>query len=657
MKLWMLRALVLGAWLVGGGVRAAESPWKPLFDGKTQAGWAATPFAGAGEVEVRDGTLVLNQGILTGVHWTNEFPTVDYELSLEAQRVLGIDFFCGLTFPVGPDHLTLIVGGWGGSVVGLSNIDGDSANQNATTSLERFESGRWYALRLRVVSTNVSVWLDERRIIDLDTRGKRLSLREGEIERSKPLGVASWSTTAALRQLRWRPIAAAAAAPSADAGRPPAPAAALPAETLTAMDRLVSGMLASRGGWDRLAELCDTFGARPSASPALDSAVDWILARMRDDGLENVHGEPVAVPRWERGTESVEMLSPRRERLPMLGLGGSVGTPPGGISAPVVVVTNFAELSQRAPEARGRIVLFDVPFTEYGQTVRFRTQGAVEAAKAGAVASLVRSVADDSLRTPHTGAMRYEDGVPRIPHAALAPEDAGRIAREMARGRPVTLRLEMSASERGTATNRNVVAEIRGREKPDEIVVLGGHIDSWDVGQGAQDDGGGCVAAWEALRWMKKLGLRPRRTVRCVLWTDEERGGRGAQAYREAHAAELPRHVVALEADAGTFTPLGFGFTGSDAARARLAPVHAFLGDRLGAGKADSRGVAADIAPLLERGVPVMSLHVDRARYFRVHHTEADTVDKVDPEALARCSAAMAAMVYAIADLPESLPR
>lgn len=652
MNHWKSRVMALGWLLVCGWLRAAEEPWTLLFDGKTQAGWASTPFAGAGEVEVRDGNLVLNQGILTGVNWTNDFPTVDYELSLEAQRVLGIDFFCGLTFPVGTNHLTLVVGGWGGSVVGLSNIDGDSANSNGTTHLERFESGRWYALKLRVVSTNVSVWLDGKPIIDLDTRGKRLSLREGEIERSKPLGLASWSTTAALRQIRWRSLA-----PTPAPARNATPAAALPPDTRAAMERLVSGLAASREGWDRLAELCDTFGARPSGSPALESAVDWILERMRRDGLENVRGEPVVVPRWERGVESVEMLSPRRERLPMLGLGGSVGTPPGGITSPVVVVTNFAELAQRAAEVRGRIVLFNVPFTEYGETVRFRSQGAIEASKAGAVGSLIRAVADDSLRTPHTGAMRYEAGVPRIPHAALAPEDAARIAREVARGRAVTLRLEMSAAERGTATNRNVVAEIRGREKPDEVVVLGGHIDSWDVGQGAQDDGGGCVAAWEVVRWMKKLGLRPRRTVRCVLWTQEEWGGRGAQAYRDAHAGELTRHVVALEADAGTFKPLGFGFTGSDAARTLLTPVHAFLGERLGAGLADSRGVAADIAPLLERGVPVMSLHVERSRYFRVHHTEADTVDKVDPEALARCSAAMAAMVYAIADLPEALPR
>ena len=637
---------MLGGWLACA-LQAAQESWTPLFDGKTQAGWANTPFAGAGEVEVRDGTLVLNQGILTGVNWTNDFPTLDYELSLEAQRVLGIDFFCGLTFPVGTNHLSLIVGGWGGSVVGLSNIDGDSANSNSTTHLERFESGRWYGLKLRVVSTNVAVWLDGKQIIDLDTRGKRLSLREGEIERSKPLGVASWSTTAALRNLRWRSLVP-----------PKAPVqASLPPETRAAMDRLVSAMTASHEGWDRLAELCDTFGARPSGSPALESAVDWILERMRRDGLENVRGEPVVVPRWERGTESVEMLTPRRERLPMLGLGGSVATPPGGITAPVCVVNDFAELTRRASEARGRIVVFNAPFTEYGQTVRFRTQGAIEAAKAGAVASLIRSVADDSLRTPHTGVMRYEDGVPRIPHAALAPEDVARIAREVGRGRPVTLRLEMAASERGGVTNRTVIGEIRGREHPDEVVVLGGHIDSWDVGQGAQDDGGGCVAAWEALRWMAKLGLRPRRTVRCVLWTHEEWGGRGAQGYRDAHASELARHVVALEADEGTFTPRGFGFTGSDGARAVLAPVHAYLADRLGMGPADSRGSAADTGPLLERGVPVMSLHVDRARYFRVHHTEADTVDKVDPEALARCSAAMAAMVYAIADLPEALPR
>ena len=181
---------MLGGWLACA-LQAAQESWRPLFDGKTQAGWANTPFAGAGEVEVRDGTLVLNQGILTGVNWTNDFPTLDYELSLEAQRVLGIDFFCGLTFPVGTNHLSLIVGGWGGSVVGLSNIDGDSANSNSTTHLERFESGRWYGLKLRVVSTNVAVWLDGKQIIDLDTRGKRLSLREGEIERSKPLGVAS----------------------------------------------------------------------------------------------------------------------------------------------------------------------------------------------------------------------------------------------------------------------------------------------------------------------------------------------------------------------------------------------------------------------------------------------------------------------------------
>ena len=646
MNHWKGRVLALGWLFLCAWLRAEES-WTPLFDGKTQAGWASTPFAGAGEVEVRDGTLVLNQGILTGVNWTNDFPTVDYELSLEAQRVLGIDFFCGLTFPVGTNHLSLIVGGWGGSVVGLSNIDGDSANSNSTTHLERFESGRWYALRLRVVSTNVSVWLDGKQIIDLDTRGKRLSLREGEIERSKPLGLASWSTTAALRQIRWRSLAPAKAPVRAS----------LPPDTRAALDRLASAIDASREGWDRLAELADTFGARPSGSESLESAVDWILERMRRDGLENVRGEPVVVPRWERGSESVEMLSPRRERLPMLGLGGSVATPPGGITAPVVVVGDFAELTRRAAEARGRIVLFDAPFTEYGQTVRFRTQGAVEAAKAGAVASLIRSVGEDPLRTPHTGVMRYEDGVTRIPHAALAPEDSARIAREVARGRPVTLRLEMSARERGMVTNRNVVAEIRGRERPDEVVVVGGHIDSWDVGQGAQDDGGGCVAAWEAVRWMQKLGLRPRRTVRCVLWTHEEWGGLGARAYRDAHTGELSRHVAALEADEGTYQPRGFGFTGSDDARALLSPVHAYLAERLGAGLADSRGSAADTAPLLERGVPVLSLHVDRSRYFKVHHTEADTVDKVDPAALARCSASLAVMVYALADLPETLPR
>ena len=636
----MTHLFVLGLFRSFLSWTAATAAWSPLFDGKSLEGWKPTPFGGAGEVEVKDGELHLAQGILTGITWTNDFPTIGYEIELEAKRVLGIDFFCGLTFPVGDSHLSLILGGWGGSVIGLSNIDGDSANQNETTRLHRFESGRWYSVRLQVSSTNVSVWLDQEPVIHFKTEGRRLALREGDIELSKPLGVASWSTAGALRKFRWRPLEA-----------------SLPKDTQAAMIQLVNAATNSHAAWDRLAELCDTFGARSTGSTNLEMAIDWIQAQMKTDGLETVHTEAAQVPHWVRGQESVHLLSPRTESLPMLGLGGSIGTPAGGITAEVLVVTNFAELTKRSTEARGKIVLFNAPFTSYGETVQFRWSGAIAAAKAGAAASLIRSVGDYSLRTPHTGAMGYATNVQKIPHAALAAEDANRLARYVARGQKVTVRLEMAAATYPDVTGRNVIAEIRGRERPEEIVLIGGHIDSWDVGQGAQDDAGGCVASWEALRLIKKAGLRPRRTIRCVLWTGEENSGGGGKAYRDAHLAELDAHILAIESDSGTFRPTGFGFTGSAAARTLLEPIHTFLTEVLEAGKADSYGVQADTSHLLERGVPVMGLHMPNGRYFRFHHTEADTVEAVDPKDLAQCTATLAAMVYAVADLPQRLPR
>jgi carboxypeptidase Q len=305
---------------------------------------------------------------------------------------------------------------------------------------------------------------------------------------------------------------------------------------------------------------------------------------------------------------------------------------------------------------RGKIVLFDVPFTSYGETVRFRTDGAIEAAKLGAVASLIRSVTPYSMRTPHTGGMRYEDGVPRIPHAAITAEDAAMMSRMQERGERITVRLKMSARTEPDVQSRNVVAEIVGRERPDEVVVLGGHIDSWDVGQGAMDDGGGSVAAWEAVRLMQRLGMRPRRTVRVVLWTNEENGLRGGNGYRDAHADALDRHVLAIESDGGVFKPSGFGFTGSDSAYAIVRQVGALL-DRVEAGTITRGGGGADIGPIMQRGVPGMGLQVDGTRYFWYHHSDADTIDKLDARELALCVAAMAVMAYVVADLPEGLPR
>ena len=226
------------------------------------------------------------------------------------------------------------------------------------------------------------------------------------------------------------------------------------------------------------------------------------------------------------------------------------------------------------------------------------------------------------------------------------------------RGERVVVTLTMGARTLPDARSRNVVAELPGAERPDEVVVLGGHIDSWDVGQGAMDDGGGAIAAWEAVRLIHVLGLKPRRTIRVVLWTNEENGGRGALAYRDKHATELDKHTLAIESDNGTFSPQGFRFNGTDAALTRLQGIGPLL-SRVGAGEITQEpdSPEADIAPLVERGVPGLGLDVEGSKYFWYHHSQGDTLDKLDPAELARCVAALAVMAYIAADLPEDLPR
>jgi carboxypeptidase Q len=423
-----------------------------------------------------------------------------------------------------------------------------------------------------------------------------------------------------------------------------------------AANRLIDAALADSFAYRRLAELVDNFGHRLSGSASLERAIDWILAEMKKDGLDNVRGEPVMVPHWVRGDESVELLEPRPMKLPMLGLGGSISTPAEGISAEVLVVSSFEDLQARIAEAKGKIVLFDVPFTNYGQTVQYRSNGAIAAARAGAVASLIRSVASYSMRTPHTGSLRYDSAVARIPYAAITVEDAAMLHRMQDRGQKVVVRLRMSAQMLPDAPSRNVVAEIRGSELPDEVVVMGGHIDSWDVGQGAMDDGGGVVAAWEAVRLMQRLGLRPRRTVRVVGWTNEENGLRGGNAYRDAHAGELGKYVLAIETDGGVFRPVGFGLQGSDSALALTRDVAGLL-RRIRADSIAQGGGGADIGPLMERGVPGMGLNVEGTRYFWFHHSEADTIDKLDPHEMGLCVATLAVMAYVVADMPDRLPR
>jgi len=432
----------------------------------------------------------------------------------------------------------------------------------------------------------------------------------------------------------------------------------IPATYRATADSLIRAATRDSAAYDRVGRLVDGFGHRLAGSRSLEAAIDWILAEMKKDGLQNVRGEPVKVAHWVRGEESAVLVRPRSDTLSMLGLGGSVATPKTGITAPVLVVSSFEELVQRKADARGKIVLFDAPFTTYPETRKYRTDGPAAAARAGAVACLIRSVASNSIRSPHTGRTSYDSTAPRIPAAALSVEDAMMLHRMQDRGEQVVVTLKMGARQLPPAQSRNVVAEIVGREKPDEVVVLGGHIDSWDVGQGAMDDAGGSVAAWEAVRLMHQLGLRPRRTVRVVLWTNEENGVDGGKAYRDRHAGQLDRHVMAMESDGGVFQPKGFAFAGSDPATALVRQAASLL-ESIGATAVEQvdQSPEADIGPLVEAGVPGIGLEVDGTRYFWYHHAEGDTLDKLDPAEVARCVAAMAVMAYVIADMQERLPR
>jgi carboxypeptidase Q len=421
--------------------------------------------------------------------------------------------------------------------------------------------------------------------------------------------------------------------------------------------RLIKAATADDFAWQRLATMTDTFGARLSGSENLSRAIDWAVETLKADGFENVRKEPVMVPRWIRGRESAELLEPSRLPVAMLGLGGTVATPPGGIEAEILPVISFDDLRAKSADVRGRIVLFNVPYSTYAETVTYRTGGARMAAQYGAVAVLVRSVGPIGLRTAHTGSVQYMAGQRAIPAASISAEDANRIVRMLGRGSRVRMRLTTEGHYEPDVESANVVAEIRGREKPAEIVLLGGHIDSWDVGAGASDDGVGCIVTWEAARLMIKLRIRPRRTIRLVLWTNEENGLRGANAYAERYAAQAGDHVFAIESDSGVFAPAALGFSGSSLARAMITHFGSLLAP-LGFPEIIPGGGGADIGPIAQAGnVPTMAYLGDAARYFVIHHTAADTVERIAPEEVSKAAAAIAVMTYAVAEMPERLPR
>ena len=340
-----------------------------------------------------------------------------------------------------------------------------------------------------------------------------------------------------------------------------------------AADKLISASLSDGEGYANLAYLCDHIGKRISGSEPLARAIVWATDLMKKDGLQNVHTQAATVPHWVRGRESGEIVAPVTKPLHMLGLGMSVGTPPGGITAEVVVVPDFAALDKLgAAGVRGKIVVFNAPYIGYGQTVMYRVAGAEQAEKLGAVAALVRSITPLAAQLPHTGTSAFSGEPAKIPAAAISIEDATMLDRLTAEGAPVKVHLQMEAHLEAPVVSANVVGEIVGSEHPEQVVVLGGHIDSWDVGQGAQDDGSGIMGTLAAVREIQKLGLRPKRTIRVVFWVNEENGGAGGVAYRAALSEkELRDQVAAIEMDGGAEAPVGYGF-GASAAPRRATP-------------------------------------------------------------------------------------
>ena len=422
--------------------------------------------------------------------------------------------------------------------------------------------------------------------------------------------------------------------------------------------RLIDAALADQGGMEKLAYLCDRIGNRLSGSAGLDRAIAWAAAQMKADGLTNVVTPRVKVPHWVRGNESAALVEPVTRPLTILGLGGSVATPKRGITAEVVPVSSFEDLDKKGRAGvEGKIVLFNTPYEGYNRTVVYRTAGPSRAARLGAIGALVRSITPVSIQSPHTGALEYAEGFPKIPAAAVTIEDALLMQRLSDAGNTVTVHLEMEAHMLPDADSANVIGEIPGRERPDEIVVIGGHLDSWDVGSGAQDDGSGCITALEAAHLIHELNLRPRRTLRVVFWTNEENGGAGGEAYRTWAGDTVKNHVAAIEMDGGAEKPMGFGLSSNGDLQTSLARLREIGGllQRIDASAIQLGGGGADIAPIMVDGVPGLALRTVGTHYFDWHHSRADTTDKVKLEDLRANIAAMAVMAYVLADMPAPL--
>lgn len=419
---------------------------------------------------------------------------------------------------------------------------------------------------------------------------------------------------------------------------------------LSNLQRIHSQVHSSNDAWNTLAQLCDDFGPRLSGSESLEKALAWIENKLRSEGYDSVWTEEAMVPKWVRIAEDCQLVHPRKKALPILAFGGSVSTPPDGITAEVLVVKSFEDLEKNSSKAKGKIIVFNPPYEGYGKTVQYRWLGAVKAAQFGAIAALCRPVTPMSMNNPHTGVMHYEDTIPKIPFASMTEEDVLLLERLQNRGITPKLFLKIITRDEGPVPSKNVIAEIRGSVFPNEIIAFGGHIDSWDVGSGAHDDGGGCVASWYALKTIKTLGIHPKRTLRLVFWVNEENGLGGGKSYAEHHKDEP--HILLFEFDSGVFPPNRIGFSGPDSLFEKVQAFQNYLTKFFPELQIAKGGGGVDISPMMKLGYPGASLGTDdKGKYFWYHHSQTDTPDKVDPKDLNDCTSAIAMFIYLFSEL------
>jgi carboxypeptidase Q len=463
--------------------------------------------------------------------------------------------------------------------------------------------------------------------------------------------------------------------PAAFAQGPAArPAVAYPPRLIAELRQLQQAALASDYAYTQVAHLCNNIGPRLSGSRQAAQAVEYVAGELRRLGLE-VQLEKVMVPHWVRGVETGELIEFKgqapntTQKVVLTALGGSTSTPAAGLTAEVVVVNDFDELRALGRErVAGKIVLYTArydkqmaasgfAFDAYGQAVVYRGNGASEAARLGAVAALVRSVGSADYRLPHTGALRYADDAPRIPAGAVASEDADLMAYLARQGR-LRMHLTLTPETLVDVESYNVIADLKGSEHPEQVVIVSGHLDSWDLGTGAIDDASGVGVAMQVANLMQQLHLKPKRTLRVVAWMNEENGLMGGRTYARDFAAQVTNHLAAIESDSGPGHPTGISGHAGNRAIEMLEPLaQLLLSQGAGIVRQTQAAEGADVSPLDAAGVPTFAPLQDVRRYFDYHHTAADTFDKVNPRELAENAAVIAALAYTIANLPEPLPR